>query len=363
MTKESKKKIIVSAFACLLVALLVCIGFLIYCGIMTSYTAYTDAGTFESVPSAYKKKCDKEGKIVSLNYTTSTYYSVPTVKSAYIEDDKYDRYLTMEDVELNKVIYVYLPYGYDESDTSTKYDVLYHLHGTTCDGTTLVKGVGKDSETKNVLDNMIENGDMKPTIVVFPTWYNGLSVDEDDPDYLISHFDTEFRNDIIPLVERTYHTYAGVTATMTEEEVANAIVASREHRAVSGYSRGGTLTWYVFTQMLNYFKYYLPMSGDYLLEFTNATDASCTAKVEELISVIDSFGYTKDDYYIFSAVGALDFAYYGVNMQFNAMLKRSDYFPYGKEEGNLYLCVAPQIWHGDTMSPMYFYNALQQFFK
>jgi hypothetical protein len=119
----------------------------------------------------------------------------------------------------------------------------------------------------------------------------------------------------------------------------------------------------VFAQMLNYFKYYLPMSGDYLLEFNNATDASCTAKVEELISVIDSFGYTKDDYYIFSAVGALDFAYYGVNMQFNAMLKRSDYFPYGKEEGNLYLCVAPKIWHGDTMSPMYFYNALQQFFK
>jgi archaellum component FlaF (FlaF/FlaG flagellin family) len=243
MTKESKKKIIVSAFACLLVALLVCIGFLIYCGIMTSYTAYTDAGTFESIPAAYKKKCDKEGKIVCLNYTTSTYYSVPTVKSAYTEEGKFDQYLTMEDVELNKEIYVYLPYGYDESDLSTKYDVLYHIHGTWCDGTTLVKGVGKDSETKNVLDNMIENGDMKPTIVVFPTWYNGLSVDEDDPDYLISHFDTEFRNDIIPLVERTYHTYAGVTASMTEEEVASAIVASREHRAVSGYSRGGTLTW------------------------------------------------------------------------------------------------------------------------
>lgn len=363
MSPKVKKITIISVIALLIVSLLTCVGFLIYCGIMTSYTAYTDSGTFTAVPTSYKKKCEQEGRIVSIEYDTSTYYSVPALVNKNVKEGAFDEYLTREDVALRKTIYVYLPYGYDEADAKKRYDVLYHFHGTSCDGTTLVNGVGKDSETKNLFDNMIANGDIAPTIVVFPTWYNGLDLDQSDPDYLIAHFDTELRNDIMPLVESTYHTYANATTDMTKEELSEAIENSREHRAASGYSRGGTLTWYVFAKMLNYFKYYLPMSGDYLCEFSNATEGSCREKVSELCTIIDSFGLQAEDYYLFSAVGALDFAYYGVNMQFNAMLPVTDYFRYGKTDGgNLYLCVAPRIWHGDTMSPLYFYNALPVFF-
>lgn len=361
--KVKKKRLVTILLAVFGIAFFVCIGCLIYCGVMTSYTKYTDDGTFEPVPAEYRKKAGHQGKIVSFTYQTSTYYREETWPNSNVDAKTFASYAEREDQELEKRVYVYLPYGYDETD-GRMYDVLYHMHGTTCDGTTLIKGEGKDSETKRLLDHMIENGDMEPVIVVFPTWYNGLDLDEKDPDFLISHFGTELRRDIMPAVERQFHTYAGLKEDMTEEQMAQAFEESRMHRAVSGYSRGGVLTWNLFANMQDCFQWYVPMSGDYLCELFLATEESCTVKTEMLMEKLDAQGYGKGDFFVYSTVGALDFAYRGVHMQFHSMLRQPEYFQYGKntKEGNFYLCTAPKVWHGDTMAPMFFYNALQVIF-
>lgn len=357
------KPVLITLLVVFVLAFCGCIGALIYCGIMTSYTAYTDDNTYEAIPAAYKKPAEQQGKIVSITYQTSTYYGEETWPGNSETQPTFAQYADREDVALEKTIYLYLPYGYD-AEESRAYNVLYHIHGTTCDGTTLIKGEGKESETKNLLDNMIQNGDMEPTIVVFPTWYNGLDVDEENPDYLINHFGTELIRDIMPAVESQFRTYAGLQEDMTEEEITAALEASRDHRAVSGYSRGGCLTWNIFANMMAYFRWYVPISGDYLCELQMASVENSDAKVEQLIDQLQAEGYGPEDFFVYSSVGALDFAYEGVHTQFLSMLRHPDFFIYGRnaEEGNFYLCTAPKLWHGDTMSPHYLYNALQVIF-
>lgn len=364
MTKKSRKRVFVAVLALFIVVFLCCVGALIYCGVMVSYTSYTDDGTFEAVPAAYTKPAQEQGRVVALTYTTSTYYGEETWPNHHEEAGDLSRYDSLPDQTLEKTVYVYLPYGYDEN-ASTQYDVLYHMHGTWCDGTTLIKGEGKESETKNLLDHMIQNGDIQPMIVVFPTWYNDLEEVDDNPDYLISHFGTELERDIIPAVESTFRTYAGLDESMTEEQIAQALTESREHRGVSGYSRGATLTWNLFANMTEYFKWYVPMSGDYLCEFFVATWESCVTKTDELCDILDEKGYGTEDFFIYSTVGSLDFAYRGVHQQFLAMLTRPDHFVFGPnaDEGNFYLCTAPKVWHGDTKSPLYLYNALPTLFR
>lgn len=361
--KGKQKTIIIAAFAVLGVLLLGCGGALAYCGTMTSYTRYTDDGTFAALPAEYRKPAAQQGTIVSITYQTSTYYGEETWQGNAETQPTFDQYASREDVPLEKVVYLYLPYGYEEN-SDQQYNILYHMHGTTCDGTTLIKGEGKSSLTKNVLDNMIEKGDMEPTIVAFPTWYNGLDVDEDNPDYLINHFGTELVRDIMPAVESQFRTYAGLTEDMTPEEQTAAFTASRDHRAMSGYSRGGVLTWNIFANLPEYFRWYMPISGDYLCELFIATQDSCETKVQDLVEKIQAKGYGPEDFYIYSNVGALDFAYRGVHMQFLEMLRHPELFSYGPtpEQGNFYLSTAPKLWHGDTMSPYYFYNALKVLF-
>lgn len=364
MNKMRKKKTVIILASVFGVMFCVCIGCLIYCGIMTFYTRYTDDGTFAAVPAEYKEKAAEQGKIVSITYKTSTYYAEETWPNSNVTAEVFASYTAREDVALEKKIYVYLPYGYDETD-GQNYNILYHMHGTKCDGTTLIRGEGRDSEMKRLLDNMISKGDMEPAIVVFPTWYQGLDLDEKDPDYLISHFGTELKQDIMPAVETQFHTYAELTKDMTGAEMEQAFANSRAHRAVSGYSRGGVLTWNVFANMQSCFQWYIPMSGDYRCELFIATPESCTAKTQDLVLRLEEQGYGKEDFFIYSTVGALDLAYKGVAMQFNTMLQYPDRFVYGKNmaEGNFYLCTAPKVWHGDTKAPMFFYNALRVIFN
>ena len=157
---------------------------------------------------------------------------------------------------IHKKLYVYLPYGYDAAQ---QYNVLYLMHGG---GDNQEYWLGKDKEltggrpvfgetTQNVLDNMIAEGLCEPLIVVGPTFYSeveGLEISEeqvkafaeeiDEPNYTRVEdlytwfFRDEIRNDIIPLIESRYSTYAG--GDVSEES----LIASREHRAYAGLSMG-----------------------------------------------------------------------------------------------------------------------------
>ena len=185
-----------------------------------------------------KVPCSEQGSIVELSYTTP----------AYAVNEMLGKNETME-----KTLQVYLPYGYDEAK---QYNVLYLLHGTG----------GKDTywffdaepgTTVNVLDNMIQQGLCDPLIVVTPNYISEIKgkefrikddlvavyAEEHEDSYLkvrndlwTEYFRYELRNDIIPLVESQFSTYA-------EKDVSEAgLIASREHRALAGLSRGSMAT-------------------------------------------------------------------------------------------------------------------------
>ena len=181
-----------------------------------------------------KAPCSEQGTVVELAYTTP----------AYAVNE-----MLGKDVTMDKTLQVYLPYGYDEA---SQYNVLYLLHGT--GGKDTYWFFNAEPETaRNVLDNMIQQGLCEPLIVVTPCYITEIKGKEfkikDDlvAAYAKEHQDSylkvrndlwteffcyELRNDIIPLVESQFSTYAG------KDIREDSLIASREHRALAGLSRG-----------------------------------------------------------------------------------------------------------------------------
>lgn len=109
---------------------------------------------------------------------------------------------------------VYLPPGYDAAENKARrYPVVYWLHG------------GRPgSETKSIsmitfINDAITKGKVPPMIYVFP---NGGAVSHYDYPKLNSLGETAFIKELIPHIDKTYRT-----------------IASREGRAIEGFSQGG----------------------------------------------------------------------------------------------------------------------------
>ena len=211
-------------------------------------------------------------------------------------------YITAHKLEA-KFCTVYLPVGYDESDQP--YNILYILHAS--NGTTR-NYLNPESPTKlqRLLDHMIENGDIEPLIVVAATYYN-----PSDPmlQYMplnmqverTKDFHEELVTDIIPAVESVYRTYA---ASGSLED----IVASRNHRAIAGFSLGGVATWNVFLNKMCAFKWFLPISEASWDDGEGGTkgifDSDMSAKA--LYDAVINQGYSKSDFMLFVATGGDD---------------------------------------------------------
>ena len=109
---------------------------------------------------------------------------------------------------------------------------------------------------RKLLDQMIAHGDIDPMIVVTPTYnYGQPTANYTDADPYCRALPQELVNDLIPVVESRYRTYAETTD-------AEGIEASREHRAIGGFSMGAVTTWYAFDETLDAFKWFMPISGD-----------------------------------------------------------------------------------------------------
>ena len=103
---------------------------------------------------------------------------------------------------------------------------------------------------------MTENGDMAPTIVVSPSYnYGNPTPNYVDADPYCEALPQELINDLIPIVESRYRTYA-------ESTDAAGLESSREHRAIGGFSMGAVTTWYALEHTLDYFKFFMPVSAD-----------------------------------------------------------------------------------------------------
>ena len=218
----------------------------------------------------------------------------------------------------HKPAYVYLPYGYDPTQ---KYDIIYLLHGWTGVAQEYFLGRGGNSKTSlvNIFDNLIQRGLTRPFIAVSPTWdKDNQSKDWGESTREAAVFSQEYVNDLIPAVETHYSTYL-------ESPNEAGILASRQHRAIGGFSLGSITTWYVFEQAFPYSKWYLPMSGDNWSQGMYGGQYYPEATAQFLADLVNASPY-GNDFYVWYACGTEDVRLPQSDNQARAMGALSDTF-------------------------------------
>ncbi len=166
----------------------------------------------DEIPEEYWKRCDQPGMTRRISYESKDYAGdgAPVTKHAV----------------------VYLPYGYSEDE---RYDVLILMHGV--GGSEDEWGFDRPyGSVRNVVDNLIAKGDIRPLIIVMPNGrstanYSNTSMDNAGSFY---PFGQELRNDLLPYIDSHYATWGSLTPDDP--------TAAREHRAMAGLSMGGMQT-------------------------------------------------------------------------------------------------------------------------
>ena len=284
----------------------------------------------EYIPDGYENPATQQGTLNKLTYDTWESFSYEQKSN-----------------KITKEAWVYLPYGYTDEE---EYNVFYLSHGGWSNETTLMGTDDNPKSFKNVIDNAIQDGNIKPLIIVLPT-YNNTS-ENDSSDYslaiqLTNQFHNELVNDLIPVVESKYSTYAKDTTPQGLKE-------SRDHRAFGGFSMGSVNTWNTFRYCLDYFRYFMPMSGSY------------TTDGEYMADLVRQQGYSSQDFFIFAASGTDDFAYSAFKAQIMAMANNSGgMFKLAKNEseGNMSFLEREGYKHDAKATDEYTYNGLRFFWN
>lgn len=258
--------------------------------------------------------------------------------------------------KVKKYANVYLPYEYYKTDE--KYNITYMMHGGGGNPDSFLDA----SASKNMLDIMFDKKLAKPSIVVFPSYYNEEQPNRSDrgSDFEGNRtlfFQKEFVRDLIPAVESKYRTYA-------ENVTEDGIRASRGHRAFGGFSMGACTTWYAFTKNLAYVSRFIPLSGD-CWEITMKGGESETEKtVSVIIDSIKKQGFSKEDYKIFAATGDKDIAYPALTPQMEGLSCEKDYFEYSDDysQGNLHYLVVSDKYHSYDTVMLYWQDFLPYIF-
>lgn len=276
----------------------------------------------KEIPAEYKTGADHAGSVVRFDYKTSA-------------EDKY--------------ALVYLPCGYTSAE---KYDIFYYMHGGGGSQSSLFSGAGSSNDIKNALDHLIENGEMKPVIIVAPTFYtnkNGDSSVSGSWD-AVREFPSELTDYLMPAVESAYSTYA-------ESADDAGFAASRNHRAFGGFSMGSVTTWYVFSQNMKYFGTFIPISGDSWAAGMQGgrSDPEKTAKL--LSDAVIAQEFTANDFMIYAITGSEDIAEPCMTPMFDSMEAYEDVFRMN-ENSNTYYFVKEGASHSMPYVKEYLYNLL-----
>ncbi len=285
---------------------------------------------FINVKDEYYQKSFKSGTMTRVNYVSNTY-------------DEENRVI-------NKDALVYLPYNYENDQRD--YNVFYLMHGGGGNSDEVFGGIDAKTDLKNILDNMIANGDIEPIIVVAPSfYYEGTTealTSTKDAKLLTQNFHHEFVNDLIPLIEAKFRAKKG-----------------REHRAFGGYSMGSEATWNIFAKCLKEVKYFLPMSGDCWGVKLQGGLLCPKETVEYLEQHIVATGIAKDEYKIFACVGDNGVAYKPMDTMIRQMQTGSEYFKFSTDfnSGNIIYVVAEGGTHSYVYCYKYIFNALPYFFN
>lgn len=306
--------------------------------------AQTTNNDFESsikqiqpIPGVIRQTAEKQGTIEEFFYTAQS----ATGKS------------------IKKHAHVYLPFGYNATDKSTKYDVLYLMHGGG-DKTTSFLTPPKDwLPLRQVIDHLIAEGKIKPIIVITPTFYeddnnigaNGMN----DAIAMTKNFHKELQNYLIPSVEKKYNTYLQGTDSIS-------ITNTRNHRAYGGFSMGALYTWFQLAYGINAVKYYLPLSGDLWIYNEKGEKQEPKVAAEWLNSQIANTPF-NNDFEIYGYTGTSDIAGTPQKNLVEALNKYAPLFRYNTSNDNLRFEMKQggQHYYGDINE--YLYWALQLIYK
>lgn len=257
--------------------------------------ADSQTGMTKSVPSAYRSRAAKRGIVERLDYPSKD----------YVRDGS----------PITKTAYVYLPYGYDDADTETRYDIVYLMHGWGGYAGEYFDYPG----TKNVFDRLLENGDIPPAIIVSATFYNensdtGFGGSEAE----LREFHRDFENHLMPAVEGKYRTYA-------KDTTPDGLKAAQNHRAFGGFSLGSVTTWLEFCYDYDYIRYFLPMSGACWYYGTYG-DFQTKQNVDFIERLVKDKKLEERGYFIYFTTGTRDAVKRQSELQAEEMLKRSEVF-------------------------------------
>ncbi len=308
---------------------------------------YKDAGFIKKIPMKpkYTEEVENKGTVEMVTYTAHQYVK---------EDGD-------EEFELEKDLYVYLPYGYSPDK---EYNVLYLFHGAGEDERYWLSEERMGKPTCAVLDRMMDKGEMEPTIVVAPTSNRGRvpgteavhhqysdnnpanqpggsENDVPQPAWRTPYW-MEVRYDIIPLIETRYATYAH--GDVSDEN----LKATRAHRGVAGFSMGSANTETVMQHCLDVFAYIGNYSmGDNRQEFF---DAMASEEFKDLPILFWYHGEGSED---FALQGHLDFCAAILEKMSDRVVDGENY-AYVEFKGgtHAYNCWLPHM-----------YNCLRVFFK
>ena len=307
-----------------------------------------EGNTFElfayDLPSGIKKPNEQAGTVTEEHYTTYEYDENGVPGEA-----------------MEAALYVYTPYGYDPAN---QYNILYLMHGGGEDSGYWF-GVGpyaeggerynkaQQSYTTNVVDNMIANGDCDGVIIVTPTFYNNFNATGD-----LTRFRYEMKNDIIPMVEAKYSTYAGGNVS------AENLIATRDHRAYAGLSMGSMTGFQaIWCGCVDYFSYIGNFSGWAIAD----AGADGLAYADTILSAKAENFADYDINYWYNGSGSRDIAREPHVMGYAAMLEKgSDFLQEGEDYANGDNCIMvdkPEKGHSYNNWLVDLYNVLNVFFK
>lgn len=211
-----------------------------------------------------------------------------------VENSLSTEYITYTHNDHTKDAVVYLPPEYDETK---KYNIVYIVGGVSTNETAYFGEPGSNRRIKNMLDNMILNGDIETCIFVNLSFYpsHDIKFGDIDTDVLLNDFNDELREAVIPAVESTYSTYA-------KDTTYEGIKASREHRAFAGFSLGGAVAWHILGEDVDYFARFIPMSAGC---FNDDRDDQ-TYFGEDLIEKLSDSDLDRYDFFVYACEGTED---------------------------------------------------------
>ncbi len=281
-----------------------------------------------------------------MNYNKAI-MDVPEKYRKEIEGGRIDKifYTTKDgDEKIEKHAYVYLPSFFDDKK---EYDIFYFMHGGGDGAESYFFGEGREGLLKNMLDHMIEEGLIKPLIVVTPTFYTGGTDGSVQSAYdHVKKFPNELVEDLVPAVEKVYN-----RNVYAKEN-------SREYRMFGGFSMGSACVWEVFINSLDYFKYYMPISGD-CWAVEEYGGGKCAFETAKLLSEVVKKSKYKDDFFIYAVTGTNDVAYVAMKGQIEAMDSFEEFkLTQNDDDGNVAWNVKEGGVHRYESIEKYLYTAL-----